>query len=75
MSLEGNMLNKLRQRKTNAMSSHLDMESENMTKSHPHTLAEVTIQRGSSFTSLEFNKEVRVREKDYIIMSILIIFR
>ena len=52
-----------------------NMESENMTKSHPHTLAEVTIQRGSSFTSLEFNKEVRVREKDYIIMSILIIFR
>ena len=28
MNLEGNMLNKVRQRKTNAMSSHLYMESE-----------------------------------------------
>lgn len=38
-----------------------NMESENMTKSYPHTLAEVTIQRGSSFTSLKFNNEVWVR--------------
>ena len=30
MNLEGDMLNKLRQRKTNAMSSHLYMESEKM---------------------------------------------
>ena len=37
-------------------------ESENMTKSHPHTLAEVTIQRGSSFTSLKFKNEVCVRK-------------
>ena len=32
MNLKGNMLNKLRQRKTNAMSSHLYVESEKKKK-------------------------------------------
>ena len=47
-----------------------NMESETMKKSHPHTLAEVTIQRGSSFTSLnsrmKFGLEKRLYNHEYI---------
>ena len=54
MSLEGNMLNKLRQRKTNAMSSHLYVESEK------NELIEVKVNSGLQGLGSKGSREILV---------------